>query len=277
LGKDIQRIMAIEFGCGKCGYRLKVPDNSAGKRVKCPKCESVQTIPAPGGTPSTTSKPIAGEGVAPAAAAKPPTAQLLPAKPSAARPQAPLAPLAMPVPQAETANFIDAELAAGPSLNPGNPAWGNAAPSSDPEPAFEEEFPRKRKKKTSAKLGSLRAPALGMILMSGFSILVYVSFLGVRCMAAYDYLNTNGPMTDFEGVIFSSSMMGILLGAFTGLIANVIIFRGGWYMIRGINYSLAKRGAIVSAIPVCGILSFPFGIWALILLSNRLVEDQFAS
>lgn len=37
--------MTIQFKCGQCGQTLKVGDNAAGKRAKCPKCQSVVSIP----------------------------------------------------------------------------------------------------------------------------------------------------------------------------------------------------------------------------------------
>jgi phage FluMu protein Com len=38
--------MPIEFACSHCGQILRVGDDTAGKRAKCPKCQSVVPIPA---------------------------------------------------------------------------------------------------------------------------------------------------------------------------------------------------------------------------------------
>ncbi|UUO06811.1 hypothetical protein M4951_00520 [Blastopirellula sp. J2-11] len=38
--------MPIEFLCTACPKKLRVPDNSAGKQVKCPGCGQLQVIPA---------------------------------------------------------------------------------------------------------------------------------------------------------------------------------------------------------------------------------------
>ncbi|EAQ80841.1 hypothetical protein [Blastopirellula marina] len=38
--------MPIEFLCTACPKKLRVPDNSAGKQVKCPSCGQLQVIPA---------------------------------------------------------------------------------------------------------------------------------------------------------------------------------------------------------------------------------------
>jgi hypothetical protein len=40
--------MPIEISCTSCKKRLRVPDNAAGKRVKCPQCQSVLSVPAAG-------------------------------------------------------------------------------------------------------------------------------------------------------------------------------------------------------------------------------------
>lgn len=39
--------MSIEFACSQCGQKLRVGDESAGKRAKCPKCGQINEIPQP--------------------------------------------------------------------------------------------------------------------------------------------------------------------------------------------------------------------------------------
>ncbi|MBC8116611.1 MAG: hypothetical protein H7062_19635 [Candidatus Saccharimonas sp.] len=39
--------MSIRASCDSCGKQLKVRDEAAGKRVKCPDCGSVVQIPEP--------------------------------------------------------------------------------------------------------------------------------------------------------------------------------------------------------------------------------------
>lgn len=39
--------MAIPFECTGCGKKLKVKDEAAGKRIKCPECQAVLTVPKP--------------------------------------------------------------------------------------------------------------------------------------------------------------------------------------------------------------------------------------
>jgi hypothetical protein len=56
--------MTIEFRCGQCGQLLRVPDQSAGKNARCPKCQALMLVPmasapapGPAATPSPTPTP----------------------------------------------------------------------------------------------------------------------------------------------------------------------------------------------------------------------------
>jgi len=35
----------IRFHCKKCGQKISVPENSAGKKGKCPKCKKMVVVP----------------------------------------------------------------------------------------------------------------------------------------------------------------------------------------------------------------------------------------
>jgi phage FluMu protein Com len=39
--------MAIEFRCNQCGQLLRVPEDSAGKHARCPKCQALMAVPQP--------------------------------------------------------------------------------------------------------------------------------------------------------------------------------------------------------------------------------------
>ena len=56
--------MPIEFSCYECGTKLRVGDDSAGKKAKCPKCDLVLDIPM-----SSETSPVAPSQAAPAAGA----------------------------------------------------------------------------------------------------------------------------------------------------------------------------------------------------------------
>ncbi len=79
--------MPIAIQCASCQTSLKAPDHLAGKKVKCPKCAQVVTVPpgpaaimaAPRAAPGITSAPPPRP-AAPAAAAAPPKAAAPPVR-----------------------------------------------------------------------------------------------------------------------------------------------------------------------------------------------------
>lgn len=70
--------MAIEFRCTGCQQQLRVPDESAGKSAKCPKCSAIVLVP-------NAPAPAAGSGFPPVAP-PPQQPQFQPASPFAAKP-----------------------------------------------------------------------------------------------------------------------------------------------------------------------------------------------
>ena len=58
--------MTIEFPCQNCLQPLRVPDTSAGKSARCPKCKALTPVPAVGGLVSggvSLLAPLAGDGL----------------------------------------------------------------------------------------------------------------------------------------------------------------------------------------------------------------------
>ncbi|MAT16778.1 MAG: hypothetical protein CMJ46_16085 [Planctomyces sp.] len=88
--------MSLQVACPQ-GHRLKISEQHAGKKVRCPKCETVFRVPA------------AGE-VAAATASKPTTAKKPAAKP-ATSPKAPTAATAKPAPEVKAAKPAKAKSA----------------------------------------------------------------------------------------------------------------------------------------------------------------------
>jgi phage FluMu protein Com len=48
--------LPIEFHCSECGKMLRTPDNSAGKKGRCPDCGTIMTIPVQSTNPSSTAQ-----------------------------------------------------------------------------------------------------------------------------------------------------------------------------------------------------------------------------
>jgi phage FluMu protein Com len=65
---------------------------------------------------------------------------------------------------------------------------------------------------------------------------------------------------------------------FVGFCLCVVIFLGAWKMMKLENYGLAMAAAVISVIPCispCCILGIPFGIWAIVVLSDPTVKSAF--
>lgn len=95
LGKNPIRIMPINVQCDNCERRLRVGDNLAGKKIKCPQCQTVITIPAADAAGDDPAAPKVAEKTTPAASKAPtksPTATKTPtpSKPSASKPETPV-------------------------------------------------------------------------------------------------------------------------------------------------------------------------------------------
>lgn len=71
-GVERDNHVATLFTCNNCGRHIRVPDNSVGQQVRCPVCETMLTITAPGQTPPPAPPPAA-----------PPMPYLSPAQPPA--------------------------------------------------------------------------------------------------------------------------------------------------------------------------------------------------
>ena len=92
--------MPIEFRCTQCGRLLRTPDETAGKRAKCPECGAILAIPAPGAVPQPPppAQPPSGAGpgggfTTPQPGPAPPGGPAPPSGPSPGSPFAPGAPV----------------------------------------------------------------------------------------------------------------------------------------------------------------------------------------
>jgi hypothetical protein len=300
--------MAIEFQCDNCDSSLKVPDNSAGKRVKCPQCQVIQTIPIPRQPPiAEPPKKVRTLPSPKAPATAPSTPAPLQAKPVQASPQtkstqpSPQSRPAQATPQAKPAkaplqtkpaevillqpiespatlsgldNFLEEELTAGPPVKVDKPAWETAAPAPQPAPVVRGYSPQpSRGKDSSRSRGILKIPAVILLLFSGLGMVGCVGYFSLKIMVL---VNSNVPLdTLLSEPRIVSTLAGELIGVLIGLIIQITIFRASLAMISSSNHSLAKAGAILACIPCFCPLGFPFAIWALILLSSKSMKRNF--
>lgn len=133
--------MAIEFRCASCQQLLKVPDDSAGKNARCPKCSSLVVVPAAG-----AAGPAAGIGSPLPSATSPqfPAPPVPPPSPISPPPFAP-APPAPPKPPTNPPawQFGDPGQTPGGSGNPFSPGGGAGAanPYAASAPAWQPQAP----------------------------------------------------------------------------------------------------------------------------------------
>jgi hypothetical protein len=115
--------------------------------------------------------------------------------------------------------------------------------------------------------------------------LIVIGAIGLLGMGAYFFLtmylfNTQPEMyAPPPGTDEGPHYFGVYMG-FAGLAINallqIIVILAGVSMVKGKGYGMALTGSIVSVIPCCGsslcLLGIPFGIWALVVLSDANVK-----
>jgi hypothetical protein len=128
--------MTIEFRCPSCNQQLRVPDESVGKKARCPKCQAIVPVPA-GGSFAGPATPLGSP--APGAPFVPPSVPTAapPATPPASpfgQPGAPQAPPGAPSP-------FGPPSAANPFAIPPGAQGGFQAPPPKPNNPFAAEGP----------------------------------------------------------------------------------------------------------------------------------------
>lgn len=150
--------MAIEFDCPVCGAVIRVKDEAAGKKGRCPKCKTLLLIPEP-----EEEVPAAS----PAPAASPPAAPVVPMAPVPAAPM--VKQPAAPVAAAPTPSPIEPS----PVFPPvGDPAVPFAFAAAEPEPVV---APVKTRKAGKVPLVPIISAAAA--LLSVAAVLVTLWFL----------------------------------------------------------------------------------------------------
>jgi phage FluMu protein Com len=120
------------------------------------------------------------------------------------------------------------------------------------------------------------APAIAMTVTSILGMIIVVVFLCFMFLGLTLEVKRNHAHQDTAMLI-----VGVGFWVVTGLIPVVlaiIVWIGAGKMKRLENYNWAMTAAIISVIPCvapCGILSLPFGIWALVVLCDSNVKAAF--
>jgi len=233
--------MPIEFRCSQCQRLLRLSDEYAGARARCPQCGNVQQVPdnqppqpqqPPFGQQSTT-PPYAGSSIPPAGTP----------------PQQPQGGSGYPGQQSPNP-FADQ-----PERNPfsDNPYESPYAAGYRSPQQFTEESARSK----------VMGPGIALIIFGALGIM--------GCM-----LGVFGAIMEIvDGGMNDDDIGGLFVIAF-GLLMSVIVTAGGARMIVLRNYGLAMAATIVSFFcGVCTLISIPFSIWALVVLCDTNVRHHF--
>lgn len=254
--------MPIEFRCSTCGKLLRVGDDSAGKKSRCPECGNIQDIPGAvssppgqpfpagpyphaGTTPPGHSSPASG----PASTHSPrPT-------PSPTSPRPGAVPMGgAPAPQPTFGSNPYAERQA--SGNPyATPSGYTARPGGyGPFAGSPEDYARSR----------LSGPAIALIVFAvlglAFSALAILGFIVQVAENSFDDDGVPG-----------------LVWVLANLVLRLVMLAGGIQMLRVRSYGLSMAAAVTAIIPcgMCCFMDLPFGIWALVVLLDANVRNAF--
>ena len=132
----------------------------------------------------------------------------------------------------------------------------------------------------TAALMALRAPSLGLLLLSGSMLLGIPMFAFVLCMEVAIIVRriALGPNPIVRMPASDDALA--FMGGFVCIASSVFILRGALAMRWGTNYRTALIAAILACVPILSplyVFGIPFGIWALIMLRRPAVSAAFRS
>ncbi len=238
--------MPIEFLCSECSTKLRVPDGTEGKRTQCPTCGHQLTIP---GTPpeSQSTSPVDPTVGSPFAAPSPSgTAGYRIPPPAEGGPAGDAPPGHLPPPGTSDNPYQapSSVYTAAPTL------WMPAANAAD----------------------QVRAPAIGLLVASitgtVISVLSTALILAIVAWAPQE----------FDDAVFPFELIPQLVSLVLGVAVGTLGIVGSISMLQLRRRGLAMAGAILMAVPCfspCCPLGLPFGVWALVVLSDGAVQAAF--
>ncbi|MCC9606642.1 zinc-ribbon domain-containing protein [Blastopirellula sp. JC732] len=255
--------MPIEFLCSACPKKLRVPDDSAGKKVRCPGCGHLQVIPTPDGAKS---EPPSGEIRNPAPSPKP--------APTPPPPKGPPPPL----PTSEPNPFADKPLPPLAKEAPPNPYQS-------PSPAASAPSPYVAKPPGSGGMTPETAKVLLTIPVAILLVAQAVNFLASMLVVGFGVLMlTNPPQANnapdqhvlWIGVAVTGGIGCVLSIGSIACLASTLFRK---------SYAAAWVGVLLGMVP-CGLMTncatiliagiaFPAGVWAIVMLCMPEGKAQF--
>ncbi len=127
-------------------------------------------------------------------------------------------------------------------------------------------------------LNKLKAPAIGLIVAGALNAVSGLYFVASALIQFSRGALERTFSQDSERIGFYIGFWGTAaLGILGFLVAPVIIY-GAIQMMRGRSFGLSRTAAILAVIPLtscCFVIGIPFGIWALVVLSQPDVKALF--
>lgn len=279
--------MAIEFDCPTCRTRIRTPDEAAGKKARCPTCQSIVPIPlASTAEPSqpgfgSSSFGSVGSAPLPSASSSPPPNPFAGTGPV----NPPPAPMPWLPPSDAFAPKGPPEFGGGvplPNYAPAPPKSGN--PFSDTTGSYPG-APINPYASPSGFGGmegyglsrdEIRAKLLGPAI--GIAIGAVLGILGVAWFAIMLLLD-DGFHRDLQAggdpaATFFAYLFLAVLG-FIFIVPCIVSLVGAWAMFRGRGLIAAWSGAIATLLPCapCWLPFAAFAIWGMVVLNDPRVQQ----
>lgn len=261
--------MPEQIRCPECNATLRVPDELLGQNVKCPKCATTFVTER-----KVREKPVR----CPSCSATVRVPEALLGK-------------KVRCPDCETTFVAELEdlderqgIAHEPRRGPSRSRVPDDMEDEEPPPEEEEDEDRPRRRRrgrrSSEASSLLTGPAIGLMVASGFSLLLGLIDLLGRLLG-FGLMAGAAAGRGVSAAQAAGQTVGVFLGgAFDvlSMVLPIIIIIGAVKMMKLQNYGLALTSCILGMVPLhcCCILGLPFGIWGIVMLNNPDVKDAFS-
>ena len=235
--------MAIEFRCQQCNTLLRIADGTTGRQAKCPECGTMMTVPAPASDMPASGVP--GE--------SPPSYPPPPPPPS----------------QGEDPFSSGQERPAGQESQ-----WN---PYQSPGPSAQAPWqaqPYGSQFDTTAASARLAGPAIALIVVASLGLALQLIALPINLWQLGAGPQPRPPI-DMPLVFEPGFAVG---SGILNMIVAIVMLVGAIKMKKLESYGFAMTASILAVIPCfspCCCLDLPFGIWALVVLSDARVRAAF--
>ncbi|HBO43553.1 MAG TPA: hypothetical protein DD670_06410 [Planctomycetaceae bacterium] len=121
----------------------------------------------------------------------------------------------------------------------------------------------------------VRIPAICLMVGSGLGIVLQIASVGFYIVVLIAAMNEAEAQEPAEMYVMTAAQVG---SGVLGILLRAVVFFGAIKMKNLQNYGLSMAAAIIAVIPcfsACCLLELPFGIWALVVLSNAEVKQAF--